>query len=110
MQRALLVMKMSPADAPEVADIFGDHDRTGLPEEIGAVSRTLFSYHGLYFHFVEAPDDIGGDLMDRIFDSRSHPHFADTSRRLKPLLSPYAPNWQTLYDSKASEFYRWETK
>ncbi|WP_340377082.1 TcmI family type II polyketide cyclase [Streptomyces sp. SS7] len=108
MQRALLVMRMNPSDAGEVADIFADHDRTGLPEQIGAVRRTLFQYNGLYFHLVEAPDDLDGDLMQRIIDSRHHPLFADTSARLKPLLTPIVPDWQSPYDSRAIEFYNWD--
>ncbi|MGP4046385.1 TcmI family type II polyketide cyclase [Streptomyces sp. 2A115] len=108
MQRALLVMRMKPSDAGEVADIFAEHDKTGLPEQIGAVRRTLFHYGGLYFHLVEAPDDLDGDLMRRIVDSRHHPLFADTAERLKPLLTPIVPDWQSPYDSRAAEFYNWD--
>lgn len=110
MQRALLVMKMDPAHASDVAQAFADHDRTDLPVEIGAVSRTLFSYHGLYFHLVEAPGDLDGALMDRIYAASSHPVFAETAQRLKPFLTPYAPNWRSLYDSRADEIYRWDAK
>lgn len=108
MQRALLVMKMAEADAAEVAAVFADHDATHLPREIGAVSRTLFSYNGLYFHLVEAPDELEGDLMRRIYEYRTHPLFAESSRRLKPLLAPCVDDWQSPYDSRATEFYRWE--
>jgi cyclase len=108
MQRALLVMKMRETDADEVAAVFADHDATHLPREIGAVSRTLFHYNGLYFHLVEAPDNLDGDLMKRIYDYRTHPVFADSSRRLKPLLTPCVPDWRSPYDSRATEFYRWQ--
>lgn len=101
-------MKMAAADAPEVAEIFAEHDRTSLPREIGAVRRTLFHFNGLYFHLVEAPDELEGDFMDRIYESRLHPLFADASRRLKPLLTPTTPDWQSPHDSRATEFYCWD--
>jgi hypothetical protein len=103
-------MKMSPGDAPYVAQAFEEHDRSSLPRDIGAVRRTLFSYHGLYFHLVEAPDDLDGDLMDRIYSWRSHPMFAETAERVKPYLTPYIPTWQGPRDSRATEFYCWEAE
>lgn len=108
MQRALLVMKMAPENAGEVASAFADHDKTHLPREIGATSRTLFHFNGLYFHLVEAPDELDGSLIERIYEYRTHPIFAECSRRLGPCLSPTTETWSSPYDSQATEFYRWD--
>ena len=82
MQRVLFIDRMRPEDAPAVARIWTEHDGTGLPERIGVVNRTLYRFHGLYVHMVEARDDLPGDLTERIFAARTDPAFVDTRDRL----------------------------
>lgn len=103
-----MVMKMDPADADAVARIFGDHDKTDLPRQIGASSRTLFHFHDLYLHLIEADTDI----MDNLYAARTHPIFRNTNERLRHLLTPYSSDWSQLKDSSAKAFYscRWDGK
>jgi hypothetical protein len=110
MQRALLVMKMNPADAPNVARVFTELDRSAMPANIGVTCRTLFHYHGLYFHLVESPDDIGGDLIDLIQARHEHADSSHIAEQVRPYLTPYVAGWRELKDSRATEFYRWQAK
>ena len=110
MKRALLVMKMNPAHAGEVAKLFAESDATNLPQEIGVVHRSLFHHHGLYFHYVEAPDDLDGDIIERVRANAATPLFADIAQRLNPYLSPYAPDWRDPGDARAVEFYTWRAE
>ncbi|WP_158884922.1 TcmI family type II polyketide cyclase [Amycolatopsis anabasis] len=102
--RALMVMRMNPENAEQVAAAFAEHDRTTLPVEIGANRRTLFRFHDLYLHLIEADEDI----MASLYRAREHPVFRKTNDRLSGLLTPYAPDWTELKDSKAEAFYTWE--
>lgn len=106
--RSLMIMKMEPADAEAIARIFADHDTTDLPRQIGASSRTLFRFHDLYLHLIEADRDIMGNL----YAARNHPIFRDTNDRLRKLLTPYSQDWRELKDSSAEVFYncRWDGK
>src|ERR1043166_5420978 len=52
--RILIVARMAEADRDAVAQVFAESDATALPMMMGARRRTLFSYHGLYLHLVEA--------------------------------------------------------
>lgn len=103
-------MKMDPADAPNVARAYAELDRSRLPVEMGVTGRTLFHYHGLYFHLVEAPADSAGDLVDRIQARRDNPQFDNIAQRMETYLSPYVPEWRGLNDSRATEFYRWQAQ
>ena len=96
-----MVMRMDAANADAVAAAFAEHDQTSLPREIGANSRTLFRFHDLYMHLIEADTDIMGNL----YRARAHPDFQKTNARLSELLAPYSPNWSELKDSKAEVFY-----
>ncbi|MER7638338.1 TcmI family type II polyketide cyclase [Streptomyces sp. NPDC126522] len=107
MQRVLFVDRMRPDDAPAVAEAWAAHDRTGLPEEIGLASRTLFRFHGLYAHLVEGRPELEGDLLEHIFAARAHPAFAEIRDRLGSHLTPYSPAFRTLKDTRAEEFYNW---
>lgn len=110
MQRVLFVDRMRPEDAPAVAEAWSAHDRTGLPEEIGLASRTLFRFHGLYVHLVESRPELEGDLLDRIFAARTHPAFMEVRERLDAHLAPYSSAFRTLKDTRAEEFYNWRTE
>lgn len=103
MHRTLIVAKMDLADARNVAEIFADSDRTDLPHMVGVSRRTLFAFHDLYFHLVEADQDIAPNL----YKARSHPLYGDINRRLSQFISPYDPHWQEPKDAMAVPFYSW---
>ena len=103
MHRTLIVARMAPENASAVADVFADSDRTDLPHMIGVSRRTLFRFHDLYFHLVEADADISPNL----YRSRSHPLYEDINQRLARLVSPYDPNWKEPKDAMATPFYTW---
>jgi hypothetical protein len=104
--RALMVMRMQPEDAGTVADIFAEHDATGWPREVGATGRSLFRFHDLYLHLIEADHDVIRTLRDVGDD----PAFRVTNERLGHYLRPYSPDWKQLTDSQAELFYsrRWD--
>jgi hypothetical protein len=45
--QVLIVAKMQPDHAPQVAEIFGRYDATEMPFEIGVTGRSLYRFHGL---------------------------------------------------------------
>ncbi|MCP2341087.1 TcmI family type II polyketide cyclase [Actinomadura rupiterrae] len=102
--RTLIVARMEPSHADAVAQIFGESDSTDLPHMIGVSRRTLFRFHDLYFHLVEADDDITPNL----YKARSHPLYDDINKRLAEQVSPYDPNWKEPKDAMALPFYSWE--
>lgn len=104
MHRTLIVARMKPDQASRVADIFAGSDATDLPHLIGVSRRTLFHFHDLYFHLVEADADIRPDL----YKARTHPLYAQINEQLSHHISPYDPNWQEPKDAMAVPFYRWE--
>jgi cyclase len=99
----LIVARMNPADADAVAGIFGDSDRTDLPHLVGVRRRTLFSFHDLYVHLVEADETIA----PRLDELRAHPLFLDVNQRLAAYMRPYDPGWKEPRDSMAHAFYEW---
>ncbi len=101
--RTLIVARMDPTEAPQVAKIFEDSDATELPRMIGVSRRTLFRFHELYFHLVEADDNISPSL----YKARSTPLYADINERLSHHIRPYDPNWQEPKDAMAVPFYTW---
>ncbi|WP_306212608.1 TcmI family type II polyketide cyclase [Actinoplanes sp. RD1] len=103
MHRTLIVARMRPSEADAVASIFAESDATELPHMIGVSRRTLFRFHDLYFHLVEAGDDITGNL----YEARKHPLYADVNKRLAEHISPYDPGWKEPKDAMASPFYVW---
>ncbi|MGP3936603.1 TcmI family type II polyketide cyclase [Nonomuraea sp. KM88] len=103
--RTLIVAHMEASHADAIAGIFADSDATDLPHLIGVSRRTLFRFHDLYFHLVEADQDIKPDL-DK---ARRHPLYLDVSQRLSEHVSPYDPNWREPKDAMAIPFYTWES-
>lgn len=103
MHRTLIVARMSPADAGAVAKLFAESDATELPHMVGVQRRTLFRFHELYFHLIEADDDI----TDRLYGVRDHPLFTDINTKLAEYMRPYSPTWREPKDSMASQFYAW---
>lgn len=103
MHRTLIVARMRAADADGIAKVFAESDATELPRLIGVSSRTLFHFHELYFHLVEADDDITVNL----YQARSHPLYKDVNVKLGQYVSPYDPSWREPKDAMATPFYSW---
>ncbi|MER5648135.1 TcmI family type II polyketide cyclase [Streptosporangium sp. NPDC002524] len=105
MERILVVARMRPSSETEVARLFAESDRTELPELGGAVSRSLFSFHDLYFQLMEVREN-AQHTMGQI---RQHPEFLRLSENLTRFIEPYdPPTWRSPRDAMAREFYRWE--
>jgi cyclase len=103
MAGTLIVARMNPADAPAVADIFAESDATDLPKLVGVTRRTLFHFHDLYFHLVDAEQSVA----DSLDDVRAHPLFQDVNVKLARYMRPYDPAWREPRDSMAVPFYTW---
>ncbi len=103
MHRTLIVARMDPANAQGVAQVFADSDATELPHMVGVTRRTLFAFHHLYFHLVEADEDIS----PRLYQAREHPLYQQINTRLGEFVSPYDPNWREPKDAMAVPFYSW---
>lgn len=99
----LIVARMDPTDEPAVAALFEKSDRTDLPHLIGATRRTLFTYHGLYFHLVES----GDDMPARLRAMREDPLYAELNDGLAAHITPYSPTWREPGDAMATTFYSW---
>jgi Polyketide synthesis cyclase. len=95
---------MDPSETEAVAKIFTDSDSTDLPHLIGVSQRTLFRFHGLYFHLVETEHDITPNLNK----ARKHPLYDDINRRLAEHIRPYDPGWREPKDAMAEPFYTWK--
>ncbi|MCF6470029.1 TcmI family type II polyketide cyclase [Nonomuraea sp. MG754425] len=107
MHRTLIVAKLRSADnTVPIADTFGESDATDLPHMVGVSRRTLFHFHDLYFHLVEADQDISPNL----YKARSHPLYEDINERLAKLVAPYDPNWKEPKDAMATPFYVWTSE
>jgi cyclase len=104
MDRTLIVARMEPGPAEAIAGIFAESDATDLPHLVGVSRRTLFRFHDLYFHLVEADDDITPNL----YQARSHPLYQEISDKLARHVSPYDPAWREPKDAMAVPFYRWQ--
>ena len=103
MHRTLIVARMDVRDSEAIAEVFAESDATDLPHLIGVSSRMLFTFHDLYFHLVEAPQDISPNL----YKARSHPLYSDINTKLGRFISPYDPNWKEPKDAMAAPFYTW---
>ncbi|WP_267242489.1 TcmI family type II polyketide cyclase [Streptomyces sp. PR69] len=101
--RTLIVARMEPGKAGDIAKIFEESDSSELPHMIGVTRRTLFTFHDLYFHLVEADEDIS----PRLYQARSHPLYDDINTRLAQCVSPYDPDWKEPKDAMAQSFYIW---
>lgn len=99
--RMLMVSRMDPASAGTVARLFGEHDRTALPAELGLHSRTLLHYQGLTMHLIQAEEDFFHDLS-RLHADES---FQALNQALSGHMSPIVEDWRGPQDSRAWEFY-----
>lgn len=105
MHRTLIVARMKQEDAGAVADIFAESDATPLPGMVGVSRRTLFRYHDLYFHLIEARNEV----PSQVDNVQEHPLFRDVSFRLEPYVRPFDPFWTGPRDAMAIPFYHWES-
>lgn len=106
MHSTLIVARMEPSSATEVARLFGEFDGTEMPNLMGTRRRQLFFYHGLYFHLQDFSADNGGS---RIEEARTDSRFVQISADLKPFIEAYDPvTWKSPSDAMATRFYHWE--
>ncbi|MET9294786.1 TcmI family type II polyketide cyclase [Streptomyces sp. NPDC003077] len=103
--RILIVARMAPDRADEVAALFRASDRTSLPTDLGVIRRELFHYQDdLYFHLVE----FSGDADRAMAEARVREDFRKLCADLNPLVSPYdSATWRGPADAAATSFYRW---
>jgi cyclase len=105
MHHALIVARMAPQSAKDIAGVFADSDRGELPHLVGVTQRSLFQFGDVYMHFIEAEQDPG----PAIAKVTGHPEFVDISKRLEAFVSPYDPQtWRSPKDAMARCFYHWE--
>ncbi|GAA2301401.1 TcmI family type II polyketide cyclase [Streptomyces kunmingensis] len=105
MHSTLIVARMAPASAENVAELFGAFDRTDMPARMGTRRRQLFAYRGLYFHLQDFDENDGAG---RIEDARTDPRFTAISQDLKPYIEAYDPaTWRSPADAMARRFYEW---
>lgn len=105
MHRALIVARMKPDSATDIAETFAASDSGELPGLIGVTGRSLFQFGDLYLHLIEAERPPGPEVAK----ARSHPEFLRISEQLSSYVLAYDPaTWQEPKDAMAREFYRWE--
>lgn len=104
----LIVARMNPDLAEDVADVFADFDRTEMPHLMGTRRRQLFRFHGLYFHLQDFDSEDGGE---RIESAKTEPRFVQVSQDLKPFIEAYDPaTWRSPADAMATRFYHWQAR
>ncbi|MDT9687556.1 TcmI family type II polyketide cyclase [Streptomyces sp. P9(2023)] len=105
MHSTLIVARMAPGSADDVAELFGAFDGTDLPDRMGTRRRQLFQFRGLYFHLQDFDEDNGEGLIEA---ARTDPRFVGISQDLKPYIEAYDPaTWRSPKDAMASRFYEW---
>ncbi|MER5374620.1 MULTISPECIES: TcmI family type II polyketide cyclase [unclassified Streptomyces] len=105
MHQALIVAKMAPGSAPDIAKLFEESDRGELPHLVGVARRSLFEFGDVYLHLIESEQDPG----PAIAKVAGHPEFRGISDRLQAYVSAYDPaTWRSPKDAMARCFYRWE--
>ncbi|WP_277681077.1 TcmI family type II polyketide cyclase [Saccharomonospora azurea] len=104
MSRTLIVARMAESDKDAVAALFAASDAGPLPHRVGVCARTLFHYHGLYFHLIESDEQVD-DRIDAVRDDRD---FRELSAALDEYISAYDPDtWRSPTDAMATAFYHW---
>jgi cyclase len=105
MHQALIVARMAPESAPEIAKLFAASDRGELPHLVGVTRRSLFQFGDVYLHLIESERPPGPEIA-KVTD---HPAFKDISDKLTAYVSAYDPEtWRSPKDAMARQFYRWE--
>jgi cyclase len=106
MEKTLIVARMVPGSEQDIANVFAASDATELPRRIGVQSRTLFRFHDLYMHLIEAEQPLRAAVDSR----REDPLFREVSENLAPFVSAYDPDtWRVPSDAMAKAFYRWQS-
>ncbi|MFE1251770.1 TcmI family type II polyketide cyclase [Streptomyces sp. NPDC058735] len=105
MHHTLIVARMAPGSAPDIAKVFEESDRGELPHLVGVTRRSLFQFGEVYLHLIEAERD----PAPAIAEISGHPEFRDVSERLSAYVSAYDPEtWRSPKDAMAQRFYLWE--
>ncbi|MEE1940166.1 TcmI family type II polyketide cyclase [Streptomyces sp. TRM 70361] len=106
MHHALIVARLEPGTAPDVARIFAASDRGELPQLVGVTRRRLFHFgDDLYLHLIESDRD----PAPAIARAARHPEFRAVSDQLSSCVRPYDPaTWRGPKDAMARCFYRWD--
>lgn len=108
MHSTLIVARMEPGSADDVARLFGAFDGTEMPHLMGTRRRELFAYRGLYFHLQDFDSENGGE---RIQEARMDSRFVRISEDLKPFIEAYDPaTWRSPADAMAQRFYHWSAE
>ena len=102
----MIIAKIKPGSAEEVAKIFAESDESDLPQLAGVKHRSLFVLEDVYVHSVETDEDFEM-AVDQV---RDHPLFKEISRKLDEHITPYNPEtWRSPKDATAVEFYTWDS-
>ncbi|MFP8907043.1 TcmI family type II polyketide cyclase [Streptomyces atacamensis] len=105
MHHTLIVARMEPGAAPDIAKVFAESDRGELPHLVGVARRSLFQFGDVYMHLIESERDPGPAIARAV----DHPEFRAVSERLTAYVRPYDPRtWRGPKDAIARCFYRWE--
>ncbi|MEW2130804.1 TcmI family type II polyketide cyclase [Streptomyces sp. NPDC005435] len=105
MHQGLIVARMAPGSAQDIAKIFAESDRGELPHLVGVRRRSLFQFGDVYMHLVESDTD----PAPAIAKVAGHPEFRGISERLTAYVSAYDPEtWRSPKDAMARRFYVWE--
>ncbi|MFJ9681729.1 TcmI family type II polyketide cyclase [Streptomyces sp. NPDC101194] len=105
MHHALIVARMAPGSAPDIADLFAESDSSELPHLVGVTRRKLFQFGDVYLHLIESERPPGPEIAK----VTEHPAFKDISEKLTAYVSAYDPQtWRGPKDAMAREFYHWE--
>ena len=99
----MIVAKMRSTDAADVANIFARYDATSMPHEIGVTRRSLYRFHGLYFHLI----DFARPASEAMTTAQQLPSFRSVSDDLRPYIEAYDPQWRSPRDAMAHRFYHW---
>src|SRR3954453_2668683 len=103
MSQTMIVAKMQPGYASQVAEIFGRYDATEMPHQIGVASRSLYRFHDLYVHLI----DFDRPAAEAMRTAQQLSSFLAVSEELKPYINAYDPNWRSPRDAMAARFYHW---
>jgi hypothetical protein len=103
MSQTMIIAKMQPDHAAQVAEIFARYDATEMPHQIGVASRSLYRFHDLYVHLV----DFARPSDEAMRSAQQLPSFRAVSEELKPYINAYDPHWRSPRDAMAARFYHW---
>lgn len=104
--RMIMVRLMEEGTQPALAAAFDAHDATGFPERVGVSHRSLYSYHGIYLHLVEADHDVRPALIAH----RSDPKWREVDTQVTALLNPVDPRFPSMPQAQATCFYTWDAR